>query len=244
MTAPEFKPPDYYTPPRSTSPVLIAVIAIVALVVIGGGLAWALGLGPFAPSQASVAGSPTPSPPGSATAPHPTGQQPASPEPSETPLPTSGPGTPGSAAEALLGHVPGALRASCMAETLAPPAQAMLTCAADGGVTVSYTSYSDQPSMAVAYEATVLAAGIEDNSGRCYNKKDDGTFAATPDRWPSENGYTINDESVGRYLCYQPDAPSIAWTDDRLYILGVAGSASSDVDRLVAFWVNEAGPLR
>jgi hypothetical protein len=152
--------------------------------------------------------------------------------------------TPGTSIDALLSHVPESLRGSCSPATGSAAVIARVTCPVDGGtIMVAYAAYADQAAMTADYEAQVIAAGIEDASGRCYNTNGDGTFSATKSRWPSENGYTINDESVGRYLCYESGTPTVAWTDDRLYILAVATTSSTDVDRLITFWVNEAGPF-
>ena len=107
-----------------------------------------------------------------------------------------------------------------------------------------YSLYADQPSMAAVYDAAVIAAGIDDNSGRCYNRDDAGAITATTSRWPSEDGYTIQDEPVGRYLCRDDGTSStIMWTDDRLYILATASTDKAHVDALLSFWIDEAGPI-
>jgi hypothetical protein len=209
-----------------------------------------LGLGPFSPGA-------TPGSPGAAAqtgAASPAGegtpQATAVPAAGETLAPSQTPGssppagsTPGTATDALLSHVPEALRESCTPGAFVAPALALVNCTHEGQISVIYSSYPDQASMTADYEAKVILAGIENSSGRCYHTNEDGTFTATTSRWPSENGYTVNDEPQGRYLCYELGLPSIAWTDDGLYILGIASSSSGDVDRLVGFWVNEAGPF-
>lgn len=228
------------------------VIALVVIVVLTAAVGIVvLGMGPFAPratdqptpgSIAQQSGQPTPGPTVAAT--NPTNSTFPSPT---TPATSSPPATPGTPTDVLLGHVPQAFRGSCTPGTFAEPAVAAITCAAENAtINVTYTLYADQPSAAAQYDSSVIAAGIEGNSGRCYTRNDDGRFVATRSRWPSENGYTINDEPVGRYLCYETGAgvPSIAWTDDRLYILAVAMSSGGDIDRLVDFWANEAGPVQ
>ena len=98
--------------------------------------------------------------------------------------------------------------------------------------------------MAAVYDAGVIAAGIDDNSGRCYNRNDAGEITATTPRWPSDNGYTIQDQPVGRYLCHDDGTTAtLTWTDDRLYVLASVGTDMANVDRLVSFWIDEAGPV-
>jgi hypothetical protein len=155
------------------------------------------------------------------------------------------PATPSGATDALLAHVPEALRGTCTTASFEDPALALATCMADGGaITVNYTLYPDQPSMAAVYDAAVIATGIDDSSGRCYNRNEAGHVEATTSRWPAENGYTIQDEPVGRYLCSDDGTiATLTWTDDQLYILARATAAKAGVDRLISFWIDEAGPV-
>jgi hypothetical protein len=242
--------------PTSRPPVIalafgaVALAALITVVVL-----LALGLGPFAPgtqpsqsptaqtpiSQPSVAAQGTPS--GLAT-PQPS-NTPAS-SPSGSPAVSLPPATPSSAIDALLAHVPEALRPSCAPASFEQPILAIVSCTADGGaITVTYTLYADQPSMAAVHDAAVIAVGIDDSSGRCYNRNDAGEVAATTSRWPAENGYTIQDEPVGRYLCHDDGTTAtLTWTDDRLYILARANSSIAMVDRLISFWIDEAGPIQ
>ena len=226
--------------PRAGAIALGAIVlaAIITLVVVV-----ALGIGPFAPAPAQ-----TNVPSAEPTIPQ--TQTPVAPSvlPSTTAQPSStssqSPASPRTATDVLLSHIPADVRSGCAVQPVGQPALATVSCSAeDGALDVTYTLYADQLSMGAVYEASVIGAGIEDNSGRCYNKDDAGQLVATKSRWPSENGYTVNDESAGRYLCFDNSGtPTITWTDDRSSILGVATSAAENVDRLVNFWVDEAGP--
>lgn len=225
---------------------LAAVITVVGLFI--------LGIGPFgAPAeQPSISPSPAPSSPrsiGPAGSPStsPSQEQSAGPTsaPAASPTPSRALATPSSANDVLLTHVPEALRPTCTPGSFDAPALALVTCNADAGaIILSYTLYADQPSMAAVYDAAVVAAGIDVDSGRCYNGNGGADIVATTSRWPSENGYTIQDQPVGRYLCHADDATAtVTWTDDRLYVLARASSGLTAVDRLIAFWIEEAGPV-
>ena len=244
------RPPLGFTGPtdsrRGPAMTALALGAIGVLVLLLVGIAWALGLGPFAPAGTLVSPSNLPaSAPGSTA--HATSTPVSSGPPSvvpESPTVTLPPATASTATDQLLSHVPEVLHASCAPDRFIEPALALVSCTADDGtISVSYTLYAEQASMQADYDKTVIVVGIESNSGRCYNTKDDGTLAATKSRWPSENGYTVDNVPAGRYLCYDAAVPTIAWTDDRLYILGVATASSGDSDRLVSFWATEAGPV-
>jgi hypothetical protein len=226
---------------------LVGFLGALLGLMLGAAIVFTLGLGPFSPgatpgpsgaaAQASAAAQTGAASPGGEGTPPAT----AVPTAGETLAPSQ---TPATAADALLSHVPEPLRESCTPGAFVAPALALVNCtAAEGQISVTYSGYPDQAAMTADYEAKVILAGIENNSGHCYNTNLDGSFTATTTRWPSENGYMVNDEPQGRYLCYELGLPSIAWTDDGLYILGIASSSSGDVDSLVAFWVNEAGPF-
>lgn len=243
MTFPSSRPPLVVLALGAV--VLAALITLVALL--------ALGLGPFAPStepSPSLTVVPTSQRPNGAdlTPPASVTQQASNAPtsfPSGTPPASLPPATPSSATDALLAHVPEALRPSCIPATFEVPVLAVVTCAAGGGgIALVYALYADQPSMAAQYDSEVIAAGIDDNSGRCYNRKDGGEITVTISRWPSENGYTIQDEPVGRYLCHEDGtSATITWTDDRLYVLARAISDRAHVDALISFWIDEAGPI-
>jgi hypothetical protein len=125
------------------------------------------------------------------------------------------------------------------------PALALVSCTSpDGALALSYTLYADQPSMAAVYDAAVIKAGIDDNSGRCYNRNDAGEVTVTSSRWPSENGYDINDEPAGRYLCSDDGTmATVTWTDERLYVLATASTSKDNAGSLIAFWIEGAGPV-
>jgi len=143
----------------------------------------------------------------------------------------------------LLPHVPEAIRDSCQASAPLEPVSAAVSCSVgDTGVTVEYAKYPDRGSMYGAYNERVRIAEIETDSGLCY-LDESGLINATPGRWPAENDYSVGGSAAGRYLCIELDLPTIAWTDDRFNIFSLATSTTGDHDRLVAFWLNEAGPI-
>ena len=259
MTADGFKPPSYYTPRRGPSLLLIAVIAGVVTVVVGVLLAWTLKLGPFAAAPAasatptvaatpavSAASStlqteqPTTEPSAGATA-APTDSATAA--PTDSPSASQPPATPGDALDRLLVHVPEDIRASCVPGTSAAPVTALVSCTSADGIAVDYALYEDIIGMYDEYDRIVGRAQIEPDSGTCYDQNSDGTLTATTDSWPSERIYSIADEPIGRYLCEPSGQGSITWTDDRFDILSVATAPAGDLNRLVTFWVNEAGPV-
>jgi len=101
-----------------------------------------------------------------------------------------------------------------------------------------YTLYGTRDDMNLAYEGFRGAAQIEPDTGDCQ----------TPETWPAERGYTINQLPVGRYLCVtagvEPAAiPNIYWTDDRFNILSQVSNVLGDYVRLIDFWRLEAGPI-
>lgn len=145
----------------------------------------------------------------------------------------------------LLPHVPEAIRGSCLPSDTLEPVIAIVSCSiGDGEVTVDYIKYPDRDSMYAAYNDRVRVTEIETDTGLCFTS-DGGTIRATPNRWPAEHRYSVGEQPVGRYLCLgpPPEFPSINWTDDRLMIMAVASSGPAFVDRLVSFWVTEAGPI-
>lgn len=251
MTAGGFQPPSYHTQPprRVPSPALVALIAILLVVAIGGGAAFALRIGPFATAPTATAGSSTLV----ATQIPPLTPQPVDPTPEqsggqtgapvETPLASRPLPTPGTATAELLAGVPEGIRDSCVPTDLLEPVLAMVSCVVgDAAITVDYTLYPDLDSMYAAYNERVRIAQIETDSGLCFSAEG-GAIGATPNRWPAEQHYTVDGQPVGRYLCLDPGSPSISWTHDRLLILGVTRAGPEFVDRLAAFWVNESGPL-
>lgn len=239
MTFPSSRPP--------TIALALGAVGLAALITVV--ILLALGLGPFAPGV--VPSSPPHAQPSSQTttgpsitAPPSVSRTPSS-TPSDFPTTSRPPATPSTATDALMTHIPEALRGSCVPSPFEQPVLAVVSCSAgDAEITVTYTLYSDQPSMAADYDAEVIAAGIDDNSGRCYNRNDAGEVKVTISRWPSENGYTIQDQSVGRYLCHDDGTTAtITWTDDRLYVLARASTDKEHADALISFWIDEAGPI-
>ena len=244
MTFPSSRPPAIA--------LALGAVALAALITLA--ILLALGLGPFAPST-PPSNPPTAQPTipptiGAEVTPDGSAAQQPSNSPTSTisgsPTASLVPATPSSATDVLMAHVPEGLRPSCAPASFEQPVLAVLSCTAvDGAVAVTYTLYADQPSMAAVYDAAVIAAGIDDSSGRCYNRNDNGGITVTTSRWPAENGYTIQDEPVGRYLC-QNDATTatLIWTDDRLYVLASASTDTAAVDELISFWIDEAGPIQ
>ena len=254
MTVDGFKPPSYLGQPprRAPSRALVALVAILLVVVIGGALAFALRIGPFAPAPTPGAALPTPSSsPGTGSTDSPS----ATPAPGSTlqptaqstdiPPPSHVPATPNSATAELLSHVPEGIRDSCLHTDFLEPIIAKVSCAiGDGEITVDYATYPDLDSMYAAYDEIVRIAEIETDSGLCFTAQG-SAISATPNRWPAEHTYDVDGQPVGRYLCAgpPPSFPSINWTDERLMILGVASSGPAFADRLATFWVNDAGPV-
>lgn len=254
MTAPDFKPPNYYTPRRSPSPLLVAVIAGVLVVLIGGALAVMLQLGPFAPGTSQPSAQPTAgstSPAGSGVLPpQPSLESPQATRNPPSELPTEPPpvntGPPPTANDAtgqLLVHVPEAIRPTCSAAEFTAPVVASVSCVSGAEVAVTYSTYPDAGTMYVDYDASVDRAQFDRDSGLCYQTNPDGTVTATPTKWPSEHDYSVGDTPVGRYFCIERGLPTVTWTDDRLNIGAVATASTGDFDRLVRFWLNEAGPI-
>jgi hypothetical protein len=249
MTAPTFQPPGYTPSRRSINPVIFIGIILLAIVLLGGGMAWLLGMGPIGPGSTNSPGTPTttaePTAPATAGATSGATSEPtAGPSGDVVPSPTVviTPGPPTDDTERLLLHVPEALRGTCIPGGFAEPVLASVDCTPSTDVSVSYALYANATDVADAYDRAFARAEIDRDSGRCYDE-DDGTFTATTDAWPSEHEYTSNGEPIGRFLCDVGDPPSITWTDDRLYILAVATSPTGDSERLVSFWATEAGPI-
>ena len=250
MTASNFQPPSYTPIRRGPNPVIFIGAILVALLLIGGGLAWLLRIGPFAQGPTNSA-SPTltagPSAPASGQPPTTSRPRPPTVQPSGDELPsptvelTAGP--PNDDTARLLTHVPEAVRGSCVPGAFAEPVLARVDCTPAPDISVYYAIYANLADATDAYDRAFGRALIDRDSGRCYNENADGTLTATTDAWPSEHEYTQAGQPIGRFLCNVDEPPSITWTDDRLYILAVATSPTGDSDRLVSFWAKEAGPV-
>lgn len=196
--------------------------------------------------QLSAASSTTPSPTQPPTAPPPSSQT-SAPTATASPTPTPSPTIPlpTDAAGRLLAHIPAALRATC---TTSSPQHALAAAECSpqqGGLTVRYTLYPDAESMDAAYSTIAAQAQIEPDTGSCFVAQANGSVSATPDSWPSEQQYKVDGLPAGRYACLVlANQPTIAWSDERLDILGQASATSGDYDRLVTFWLRDAGPNR
>jgi hypothetical protein len=100
---------------------------------------------------------------------------------------------------------------------------------------MSYSQYPDTASMESAYELLVaLWGGASVGNDQCSD----------PTNWPTELRYTVDDEPIGRFLCYElGPSPQIRWTDTKLNILSwTYGLVNATKDDLYAFWNGEAGP--
>ena len=249
MTANGFKPPGYYERRRSINPVLFIGLVLLALVLLGGGLACVLGMGPFAPGPTSNPSLiPSVVPTAQTTSPANSGQSgppPIQPTDGVAPTPTLNltPQPPNDDTQLLLSHVPEGVRNSCSPGAFVEPVIAQVNCTSGDDIAVYYALYSDAFGLYGDYDRSVSRAQIERDSGRCYDENADGTLTATGDRWPSEHEYTLAGQPIGRYLCNVDGPPSITWTDERLQILAVATAPAGDSDRLVSFWATEAGPI-
>jgi len=252
MTAGDFEPPSYFRPQRSVSPLLLILIAAALIFVVGGVLAFAMGLGPFGTAPGSTPNSqpsadlPSASPANASAQPS-TSQPTAGQSTDATPpvqVPTGPlPTIPPDAMGQLLFHIPEAIRTTCTPATFTAPVIAAVNCVSGAEIGVTYSSYLDSGTMYAEYNASVDKAQFDRDSGLCYDVNSDGTVTATIDKWPSEHAYTIGSNPAGRFFCIERGLPTITWTDDRLYILGMAMASTGDANRLVSFWLNEAGPI-
>jgi hypothetical protein len=120
---------------------------------------------------------------------------------------------------------------------------AAVNCVSGAEIAVTYSAYLDAPSMYAEYNSSVDKAQFDRDSGLCYETSEDGSLTATVDKWPSEHGYTVSQDPAGHFFCIERGLPTITWTDDRFNILGLATASTGDANRLVSFWLNEAGPI-
>jgi hypothetical protein len=251
MTADGFEPPSYYRPQRSPSGLLLILIAAALIFVVGGVLAFVMGLWPFAATPgASPTSQPTADqPPASSSGASAQRTQQATPGQSTdaTPpaqVPTGSlPTIPPDAMSQLLFHIPEAIRATCTPATFTAQVIAAVNCLSGAEIGVTYSAYLDSAGMYSEYNSSVDRAQFDRDSGLCYDVNSDGSLTATLDKWPSEHPYTVGGNPAGRFFCIERGPPTITWTDDRLYILGLATATTGDANRLVNFWLNEAGPI-
>jgi hypothetical protein len=229
----------------------VSAIFLAIVVLVGGAVA--LKVGPFARPP----GTPTPfrsavpslvavgstEPTNSSEAP--TTDQPTDSTAPATPTPRPTPRRSfANAYDELLSHVPERLRESCQETGFETPLRAATVChTEDGAISVAYYTYSSADEMYVSYNELFHDAQIDADSGRCYEGGREET-TATQNKWPAEHGYSIDDQPIGRYLCMDlSDGPGVIWTDDRFAILGIVKALDGGADRLVRYWLNEAGPI-
>jgi hypothetical protein len=150
--------------------------------------------------------------------------------PTATPIPS------GDLKDALLSHIPSAIRDTCFVSVPGGGSTilALATCSADdGNIALTYFQYDSYDSMFLPYEGFRLASQIEPDTGDCNDHAS----------WPAENGFNISGTLAGRWLCTEAlGATTIYWTDNRLNILSQATQTVPDYGRLVDFWVHESGP--
>jgi hypothetical protein len=240
----------------STSGPWTLIIAVggffLAIVLLVGG-AVALRVGPFARPPGtrvitpSFAAAPTPTPePPTATG-RPSTATPARPTVSPsvpTPTPDGPRPTFDSPLAELMSHVPEAVVPSCQPTEADVSVQAGVECSIDeGAMSVRYFKYESTEKLRDTYDAMFHSAQIDADSGRCYEVGAD-RISATPNKWPAEHGYSVAEQPVGRYLCFEVAAGfDVYWSDERFDIIGIAQTSGDNLDRLVQFWLNEAGPL-
>ncbi len=142
-----------------------------------------------------------------------------------SPTPTADP-----AVEALLLHVPEALRDLCQrVDRPDLKAAVAIDCATADVPVATYLQYPDPAAMTADYRA--LVAAHSDATG------------SSCEREPSEGPYTVDGLAAGRLLCFLDDgAATFYWTDERVSILGHARSAAASFDDLYGWWL-AAGPL-
>jgi hypothetical protein len=228
-----------------SSVVLIGGLAFMLILVLGVGAMFAFNIGPFARPSPTLIAQPsptaaplvTPSPkPSTTAAASATAAATSSGSPTATGSagPTATPIPSGDVTDALLSHVPEPLVPTCTVTAGDSPILALATCSADdGNIALTYFQYDGYDSMFSAYEGFREASQIEPDTGDCQDHAS----------WPTENGFNINGQLAGRWLCTEAlGATSIYWTDNRLNILSVATQTNVDIARLVEFWVSDSGP--
>jgi hypothetical protein len=242
--------------------VLIAALVVLLVIAIGVAAMYAAHLGPFATAQVTAPPTRTPaatSKPSPTAAPSPTAGPTAVPTPtvippttppatiappSSTPTllpptipPTIAPSGSPSAAEAeLLSHVPPAIADTCTSSIGTAGALAAVTCTAgdNSAIVVTYTLFPDQTSMQTEYDSEKEVFAADAGSDTCEKSRN----------WPSEYGYTIQNEHVGRVFCASfVGIPEMYWTDERYSILSSALTIdAANQGALYSFWANESGP--
>ena len=252
MTTPDFKPPNYYTPRRSPSPLIVAVIAGVLAVLIGVGLAFLLQLGPFAPGTSQPTSNPTSSA-GSTRPANPSGRAWSRPRPRRirrrsyrldpprstpghhpprmTPRGSCSPTYPRQSGRRVRRGVRGA---SCRIGELRIGRRNRGDVLGLPRCRQRCTPTTTPASTGHSSTATAACATRRIRTGRSRRRPQVAVRASD---------YSIGGSPVGRYFCIERELPTITWTDDRLNIGAVAAASTGDSDRLVSFWLNEAGPI-
>ena len=137
---------------------------------------------------------------------------------------------------ALLTHVPTGTKATCgreNAEDRPGRAIAGVVCTNDP-VTIWYDAFRTPETMNGYYNRLVRSVGAARDTGTC---RDEGN---------AEGTWSIDNETVGRLLCYTAsDGRAVAvWTHDRLNVVTYAVRPDSNRAALYKFWLGpKSGPV-
>jgi hypothetical protein len=140
------------------------------------------------------------------------------------------PGVSDAALEALLQHVPEALRDECrMVERPDTAAEIAVDCGTSDVPLAMYLQYGDVAAMTADYDELVEVHTEATGSG-CQSEA-------------SEGPYTVDATEAGRLLCVLDDGvATLYWTDERSRIMGQARAVDGSFADLYAWWL-AAGPL-
>lgn len=202
---------------RSRRSVLAAVAAGVTLALLGGATALALSLHDAVNESGSEFYDPAvlpPPPPVYGSDPSGQSTEPAS-----------------SGGEALLSHIPAAVRSSCTErDVVSPPASALASVKCEAGeVTVYYNSFASADDLEAELDATRAANPGATDGEDCEAGSYDGPW-------------NIDGTVVGQLLCWQTEGASwIRWSHDELLIEAHMLALDDDSAALVAAW-RDAGP--
>jgi hypothetical protein len=160
-----------------------------------------------------------------------------SPRPAATPSPAPVATEPRPTGEALaallLEHIPPAIAQGCVPDEqrLWEGELATLVCTdEEGGVTVTYSGFESADTVEAAVDASLADMDLSSLAASC----DLGTFVGP---------YDVEDEEVGRVVCWaEQGGQAIMWSDDRLAMLAVAVSPTLDPAGLYLWWL-DAGPI-
>jgi hypothetical protein len=151
--------------------------------------------------------------------------------PSVGPTPTPRPSDPG--LDALIVHVPAAIRPTCARAAVGGNgAVASVICRPGEGIeTVRYTQYISENLMDAAYRIDLANYGS-------------GATGSSCETGPANGPYTIGGLHAGQVLCFEHLGRAwIVWTDVRLDILASANRIDASFVQLYDWWA-EAGPVR